>query len=221
MLRDTAIAEIQRGLAFRTDQFDNIVLCLQKAQRLLERGRTLPYFLKQEWATFTLVEEQVDYTLPTGFLREAEDGPPQVWDSTGTEFSHILEKLTDTELSLGGLWGSEISDTTGIPRVYSLNKSSISFSPAPTDVASMTIYWHYYKAADSLATNIENAWLEEETGAPEVLIARAGMLMAEDLFNDAAYGKFQKQFVEAYTGMLGDTIQRAEANDPLYMGGRL
>ena len=64
-------------------------------------------------------------------------------------------------------------------------------------------------------------WLEEEYGAPEVLIARAGMIVAEDLFNQPAYEKFQKRFLEAYAGMLGDTIQRQEANKPLYMGGRL
>ena len=48
MLRDVAVADIQKALGFRTDQYDNCVAALQTAQRLLERGRTLPYFLLEE-----------------------------------------------------------------------------------------------------------------------------------------------------------------------------
>jgi len=214
MLRDTAIAEIQRGLAFRTDQFDNIVLCLQKAQRLLERGRTLPYFLKEEDVEVPILTGASTFALPVRFLREVDDAGLHTLDSEDRRV--YLEKM---DHKTGALRFQDPDADDGMPIAYSLLVDTVQFWPA-TD-ADRTLVWSYYQGAESLATNIENAWLEEEYGAPEVLIARAGMLMAEDLFNDAAYQKFQRQFVEAYGGMLGDTFQRESANYPLYMGGRL
>jgi len=215
MLRDAAIARIQEGLAFRTDNFDRIVQRLQDAQRLLERGRTLPYFLLEENAEIEVLALANTFPLPTGFLREEAEGGLRLLDQ---DDSHVvyLEKVDYRN----GILSYQVDDTDeGQPQAYALLKSTVQFWPA-TDI-DRTLTWSYYKSGESLSTNIENSWLDEETGAPEVLWSRAGMMMAQDLFNDAAKAKFQEIFFEAYSGMLGDTFQREIENKPLYMNGRL
>ena len=214
MLRDAAIADIQKGLGFRTDQFDNCVAALQSAQRLLERGRTLPYFLQEEDVVVPILTGEASFALPERFLREVDDVGLHTLDDEDRVL--YLEKM-DHQVAV--LRFQHVDADPGRPIAYSLLKATVALWP--TTDRDRTLIWTYYRGGESLATNIENAWLDEEYGAPEVLIARAGMIVAEDLFNTEAYGKFQRRFLEAYAGMLGDTIQRQEANKPLYMGGRL
>jgi hypothetical protein len=212
VLRDAAVVRIQRGLGFRTDQVDNIVEALQEAQRLLERGRTLPYFLLEEDQDIAVVADERSVALPERFLREHPEERMHFYDSAGA--LRFLEKM-----DFDYIHPSFVDEDSGQPTAYVLRKNTLEIFPLPD--ADYTLVWSYYKGAESLATNLENAWLEEEYGAPEVLIGRAGMIVAADLTNATAFAKFQAMFNEAFVGMIADGVQRDQENNPLYMNGRL
>lgn len=217
MLRSAAVARIQRGLGFRTDQTDNIISALQEAQRLLERGRTLPFFLLSEASSLVTVAGTSLYNLPTRFLREQDDNKLRYVASTGGIV--FLEKMTnDKQRAL--FW--DIPTATfqvGAPLSYAIRKTQVRLIPTPDAV--YTLSWGVYIGAEPLSADIENAWLEEESGAPEVLINRAGMLLAEDLGNEKALERFTKKFGESWAGMFGDTTKREEENMPLEMGSSM
>lgn len=213
MLRSAAISRIQRGLGFRTDLTDEIIAALKEAQRLLERGRTLPYFLLQESQSFSVASGSAEISLPTGFLREKEDERFHFTSSESDELV-FLEKL-----GFNVLKGRFADEDDGEPAAYCIRKSTVIIAPdRDTDY---TLTWSYYKTGTALDSDIENEWLEEEYGAPEVLIGKAGMIMAEDLIDAEAFAKFSKMYAEAWTGMIADDIERQDVGRPLLMGGRL
>lgn len=217
MLRSAAISIIQRGLGFRTDLSDEIVSALQQAQRLLEQGRSLPDFLKEEDATLTVTSGTADIAFPTGFIREV-DGETFRRTDTNTERIVKLEKFIDLTLLRQTLETPETDP--GAPIAYYVRKASFAFFPERD--ASYDLTYSYYKKATELTSDIENAWL---ASAPDVLIGRAGMLIAEDLGSDpgmkARYLKFKDMHDVAWRGMFSETILRSEANYPMNMGGRL
>lgn len=212
-LRSEAITRIQRGLGFRSDQSDAIVSSLKEAQRHLERGKSLPWFLVQENVTLTFLTGSADVSLPTGFLREKEGESVYLIDTT-TGAPVFLEKVSFDE-------GSEIytdDDATSMrPQAYTVRKASIRSWPVGRDT-SYHAFWSYYKAADELSSDIQNAWLEH---APEVLIGRAGIILARDLRNKSAVELFTEMYVEAWKGVFAQGIDREDVGDPIRVGGRL
>ena len=75
MTRDDAVTFIKFNLGNRTGtELDAAIIArLAQAQRLLEQGRSLPYFLKLEDQVFVLPPGGADVPFPTGFLREVQD----------------------------------------------------------------------------------------------------------------------------------------------------
>lgn len=212
MDRTAAVTRIKRGLGFRSDLDDTIVDALKEAQRLLERGRTLPYFLMQEDQSLSVTSGSAEISLPTGFLKEVDD--------QGPHYINTDDKIVFTEkldFDVGTLRFQSVD--AGAPLAYALRKSTLVFWPS-RDTA-YTLTWSYYKSATALTTDVENEWLEESRGCPEALIGRAGMILAEDLENATAYTKFSKMYAEAWQGLLGATVERQLANKPLHMGGKL
>ena len=210
MTRDEAVSFIQVELGFRTDQTDNIIARLKQAQRLFELGRSLPWFLVQEDATLTATTGSGEIALPTGFIREVPHETLRYYSSTDTE-EVFLEKLSLVEAV------SRFTDVdAGAPLAYVLRKSTVAIYPERDTSYALT--WSYYKQADELSTNITNAWL---TNAPDALIGRAGMLIAEVLKNQSALVKFTSLYREGWAAAFAQTIMREEDNDPLYVGGQL
>lgn len=210
MLRSVAVARIQRGLGFRADQVDNIILQLQESQRFLEKGRSLPRFLKQEDATLVVASGTGQVAFPTGFLREVDGELLRYYDTDDEEYV-FLEKLTKDE-SLSRF----VDVDAGPPIAYAVRKAGIDFFPERD--ASYNLTWTYYKSAEALTSDIENAWL---ASAPEVLIGHAGMAMAKDLRDMEAVSIFQAMHAEAWKNMFADDILLEEVGDPVYVGGRL
>lgn len=210
MLRSVAVARIKRGLDFRTTGDDNIVLQLQESQRLLEKGKTLPRFLVQESEAFSATSGSAALTLPTGFIREVPDEGFTYYDTADEEYKE-LEKLSYNE-AVVRFTGVD----AGAPQAYVLRNSTVLIYPSRDTTYSLT--WSYYKAADSLTSDIENAWLANN---PEALIGHAGMVYARDLGNQAAMARFEQMFKEAWGGQFAEDILREADNDPLYLGGRL
>lgn len=212
MLRSAAVAEMQKILGFRTDRENECISALQTAQRLLERGRSLPYFLKQESQTLTVASGSGETDLPERFLREVQDEGPTFVNSDGDLIE--IEKVTyDIAKS------RFVSEDAGAPVAYALRKETLWFRPDRD--TSYSLSWGYYKGAVILDSEVENEWLEEELGAPEVLWARAGMHLAKIMRNATAYDLFKEVYVEAWVGMQGDTIEREAENLPLFLGERL
>lgn len=212
MLRSAAITRIQRGLGFRSDQSDNIVSALQEAQRLLEKGRSLPFFLLQEGQTLTFTSGSAEIALPTGFIREKSGEHPYALDDTGVPV--FLEKLTFEE---GTMRFVSETITARKPVAYTLRTSTIKSWPPERD-ASYDFTWSYYKAADVLSSDVENAWL---ASAPEALIGRAGMILATDLRNKSALDLFKGMYAEAWSGAFAEGVLREDEGDEIIVGGRL
>jgi|SRR3990167_5553359 len=209
--RATAVSRIQRGLGFRTDLEDEIVDALKEAQRLLERGKSLPYFLLGEDQTLTVASGSADVSLPTGFIREKQDEPLRFTDSDNN-----LIKLEKVSLDVGVTRFADVD--AGKPQAYALRKSAIKFFPTRDTAYSLT--WSYFVAADELTTDITNAWL---TNAPEVLVGAAGMIISSDLGanGEKAMAKFQQMFNIAWAGVFAEGVLREDENKPVIVGGRL
>lgn len=216
MNRDDAVTIIQRGLGYRDDQATEIQSAIQQAQRLLEAGRTLPDFLKEEDASLAVASGSAEIDLPDDFIREVDNEGLHYTDAEGKLV--FLEKFTDLARMRASL--PEDETDAGKPLAYYLRKDTIVIFPERD--AAYTLTWSYYAKDDVISSNTENAWLLH---APDVIIGRAGMLIAEDLGTDPGmekrYAKFQKLYAEAWSGMFADDVLRGEANYPLHMGSRL
>lgn len=198
MLRSTAVSRIQRGLGFRTDLEDECISALQEAQREFERARTLPWFLVEEDQTLSVTSGTQTVALPDGFLMEVEDDGLH-YTSTDAGLVYLTKRPFD-EAKL------YYRDTdAGEPLSYSLRKASLYVFPEPD--TNYTLTWSYFKAADVLTSDVENAWLEN---VPELLIAKAGLILAMDLENADSTKKFAAMF-ETWNNWLVREIARRES----------
>lgn len=211
MLRSAAVTRIQDGLGFSTRQGDKIVLRLQEAQRELEKGKTLPPFLLQENQTLALLINTSTVARPAGFLRIDDAFKPYFIPvgETRASFLSIKRDFTDA-------LEANFSDELTGPRVLVVRNTRIDF--VYNSDANYTIIWQYYKAADSLATDIENAWL---LNAPDWLIGEAGWRMAMDLRDKDAVVVFDNLRKTGRAAVFGEIVAAEEASGPLIMGANL
>jgi len=215
MLRSAAVARINQGIGFRAagNALEaNIILMLQEAQRDLEKGKTLPKFLLQEEQPLILLEGSPAVNLPTGFLRLGDDLGIVAYGYGGV--TTRLRPLIYIDL-IDAYWASD-DVVPGLPVAYSIRKDNIVFSSyADQDY---TFYWDYYKAADPLTSDIENAWL---ANAPEWLIGEAGWRLAMDLGNADAVLKFDQMRKAGNRAIIGEEIAGELAAGPYRMGANL
>lgn len=205
MDRDTAIQRIQRGLGFRTDLSSEIALAMQEQQRLLELGKTLPWFLLQEDQILTLPVATRSVNLPTGFIRMEDEG----FFYTSTEDGEI-EVIRRPYAEARDFYADR---DAGGPEAYSLRKTSFYFFPEPDTGYSLT--YSYYKQADVLTTNVENAWLAY---APEVLIGAAGVSIATDVRDATAVQTFTALYTVGMNALMAEIAAREENNMPRALG---
>ena len=199
MLRSAAISRIQQGLGWRSDLTTPIVSALQEAQRELEGGQTLPWFLLQEDQTFSAtVANGGAVTLPTGFLKFHKDEGPQI-TSTDQGIKYLPHKPFDE----AKVFYADTDD--GEPQAYTLRSTTVKFWPTPDATYSVTA--SYYKRGTLLDSDITNAWLTE---APELLIARAGLIVAVDLENEVSTKKFAAMFTKWQSWLMAEMADREE-----------
>lgn len=215
MTRDEAVIEVRRILGFRgTDQNDNIVLAMRQAQRLLEMGRSLPWFLIEEDTTLTGTADVAYVALPTGFLREVDD-EPWYFSMSGEDDVVKMKKMPWDWVQDAGRNPEDGEVEEGLAYYYALRKTRIYVRPVPT--AAWTMVGSYYKAADTLDTASSNAWL---TYAPELIYGSAALSMAQDLRDEKAEKKAREVVAIASASVLADTIQRELGNREIIMGGQ-
>lgn len=218
MTRTEAVRRINDGLGFLPDGHSlesKIILRLQEAQRDLESGKTLPKFLLQEDQTLTLTVATHTTALPTGFIRENDDTRIRFLP-VGSDLPDFLERKLYIDAVAANI---REEDEPVSPSVYVIRKSVVDF--ITTADATYTLYWDYYKRADVLTSDIENAWLASLDGGAEWLIGKAGKKIAADSRDKDAIALFADMEREGRAACLGEIIASEEASGPYVMGANL
>lgn len=211
MNRTAAVTRIKAALGFiqGSQHDDQIVLRLQEAQDDLEQGKTLPKFLIAEDQPLILTIATNAVSLPSGFLREVDDELPR-YTPNGEDSPVFIQRKHFIDAR-----NAFEADETGGPKVYVLRKSSLYFFPTADQTYALT--WSYYKAADPLTSDIENAWLADRAGK-WWLTAEAGLLMARDLRDAGAMQMFTDMANRWRTAVFGEIVAAEDAGGPIAMG---
>lgn len=188
MLRDAAVARVKQGLGFKKNLDAEIVIAFQELQADLETSSELPFFLRKKYAaSFATVASTRTVNAPTDFIREWDDDPLSIIYTDGTNTSYTQELIKDSPAFLKLRWPQETLPLTSlsVPKGYARINDTFYFYPLPSQV--FTFDGSYYAKDDLLTTNIENKWLKE---LPYILIARAGLQLAQGLHDDKALTTF-------------------------------
>lgn len=218
MLRSEAILIIKRGLGFRQTQDVAIVAALKEAQRDLELGKTLPNFLIEFDAPIAVTSGVNSVTLPTGFIRLTDEYDMFYVNSSGSNVTLPRKNFTEAQQAFVGSGDPDDTDVIPVagsyPKVFSvLNKTEAVLTPTP--MVSFTAFLTYYKAADLLDSDIENAWLRN---APNYLIGLAGMTVAGNLRDKDALAEFTRRAKMGGSGLMADIVEDELAGRPLVLG---
>jgi hypothetical protein len=212
MTRLEAVTLIQDRLGQRTGIENQIVKELQAAQRRLEAGATLPWFLLKKSTALATVANTQTLALPAGFLLENEEGGFWIQDTDG-ERTFLVKGDYGTFSVDECLLDSD--NPVRRPTNYSLIAGVIYFFPIPTAVYPLEMT--YYGADTVLTTDAgTNLWL---LNASEVLICRAGMSLAKFLRDGEALAIFSDDFREAWADLLAKNIQFKMAGMGMVLGG--
>lgn len=178
MDRDTAITIVKRRLGQRSDNLDTQIIDeMDNVQLELEMNPVLPWFLLSEDQSASTVVDEDRVRVPTGFLREYEDGALWVYDSDADVPWALLVKKPEDMLrkSLG-----DTLDATGQPLYYALSGPYFRLAPVPDAVYTLKIKCY---EADTLPNDFANGadtngWL---TNASQLIIAETVLTMAQHL----------------------------------------
>lgn len=224
MLRDDAVKRVNDALGFRPvghSLTDTIILRMMEAQRDLERGKTLPRFLLLEDQLLLIPAGQHSVALPEGFLRLDDDNLPHFFIPGNPVSPIYLQKMNYSDavkrISFG-FGGQPVAFVTMRNPPFVLRRDSIDLI-VPTQ-SNLTLIWNYYVKGQSLASNIENSWLKEDSGAPEWLIGETGYRIAMDLRDKDAMGLFDDMRQRARAAAFGDQLAEDESAGPFVMGAK-
>jgi len=208
MDRDSAVALIASRLGNRGTALNaQIILELQAAQEELEGLPGLPWFLLFHDTSLTMVANVETLTVPSGFLLE-DDYSRMFLIGTDGGYRTVTKSDYDT------LRGSSFLTGSGYPEKFALQGNTVHFFPTPN--VAYALDWHYYKAADVLTTNIENAWLASAGG---VLINFAGMRIARFLRDQQAVTIFKEDYLTALDRLNKHDEARRQAALDAFLGG--
>lgn len=208
-MRDDAVSRIQQALGFRIDRIAECQAALIEAQRLLEKGQSLPKFMLNEDQPLTLLAGTSSVALPDDFLRRSRDIPITFLPI----YSNRPKEIPWRDYEHARMAYRHYNPRG--PLVAALRKDSIFFTPTADRDYALT--WTYYKKAALLTTNIENVWLSDDN-MPEFIIGVAGLSIASDIRNQAAMAIFQSMQARAKAALFGEQVQD-EADDGITMGG--
>lgn len=175
MTRDEAVAQIQLMLGFRTSLATQIQTQLIIEQSKLESDATLPWFLRKNGTVIHTSPGDPFIPKPADFIREWDEDPLyMIFESDGEAYNVPLVK--DSEAFLRARYNGDES-----PRGYVEFATQWKLVPTPTQ--DFSVNYSYYAKEPVLSSNIENNWLKFNH---EVLIGRAGMIIATGLRDKAA-----------------------------------
>lgn len=214
MNRDAAIAQIMRDLGNRTGTYISTLVLdkLIEAQVDLESGKTLPKFLLVEDAALVLSVGTFSTALPTGFIRWTTK--PH-YTPTGEDEPFFIEPKVDYESALKA---QSQTSRTG-PQVFVIRQSTINF--ITTADVTYNLVWSYYAHAQVLSSNVENAWLGNQSGGAQWLIGEAGWRSAMVLRDADAITIFDRIRTSGRAACFGETIAAEDSMGPIIMGANL
>lgn len=208
-----AVTNIAKKLGNRTDLDESIKAEIKLAQAELEASRTLPWFLLQEELYTTIAAGDKRVQIPSDFLREYENGALWVEDTDAGTFTQ-LTKVHFDDLRRVELITSD-DDENAAPTYYALAGTFFHIVPAPAEATRLRIMC--YRRADELTDPSDtNLWLDNN---PELLLAKAGMRMAQYLRSTELYAMFQSQYTENMTSQEQANVAREMENFEGCMGG--
>lgn len=212
MTLSEVVANIARKLGNRTDLDAAIADEVRLAQIELEAARQLPWFLLDEEQYIDIAAETDRLALPTGFLREYEKGALWRYDADVGKYQKLVKLALD---DLRDVTADTEDDSDTVPMYYALAGKYFHLAPVPGDTVRLQILC--YTRDDTLTLDGDtNDFL---TYNPELLLAKAGMRMAQWLQNPGAFAMFQSQYVEAATAQEAQNTAREMENFEAEMGG--
>lgn len=207
MDRDTVVARVHKRLGNRSGLDTDIRNEIQLTQETLEHGIELPWFLKTNDATLVTVASVATVALPTDYLRDIDENPLWIQDTTG-----LWNIVTKERLDV--LKAKVYETDPSLPRNYALFGESVHLFPTPDAVYPLDFY--YYGADTVVTSNIENQWLKY---APNLIISSVGLEIAAYSRDAEALAYFTPKVVNAVDLLLRENVSRDEAGMKPTMGG--
>ncbi len=208
MLRDEAVARLQRTLGFRTDKSVELIDALKDAQVQLEKLPELPWFLLTEVASISTVAEEERVPLPKDFILEWEEDPLWYFNASADDEDKWTRLEKDTFATL-----RKDLPGAGSPLAYTQDGDYFRIFPTPDAVYVLKMI--YYKTDEVLISNIENFWLKH---FPYLVIGEAGRLIPG--FRDKEALKIFTQWAaEGRAAMRIQTEARRHSTRRYVMGG--
>jgi hypothetical protein len=210
MTRDEAVAIVHQQLGFRSDQANNIVTYMQLAQQTLEKGRTLPWWLRSERSYIYTTANEQRVPIPSDFLREEEGNQLTYIPAATAENTDYVPLDKDFADHLEARYLT----LTGPPEAYALDGVYFRIFPTPDDAYQIRMV--YAKRDTILTSNIENLWLKH---LPYLLIGVAGGMMATSLRDKEAQATFRGWAQEGLGLMYAENDAREHTNMDYQIGG--
>lgn len=206
MTRDELVEIVESRLGLRTGLNSRVGAEVKMAQRILEAGTTLPWFIKK---CIAITVPPVPIVKPTGFIREPDDAPGLRLNIDG---KLVPMKKDDYDFLIRR---EDLYPGTGVPLFYAWNANGYHLFPTPA-IAYTGEFEAYYHDDILVSGGTENAW---STELPEILIAQAGLAMAFTLRSVESVALFKDSLAEAHK-KLGEMNQAHDvAGRTLVIGG--
>lgn len=207
MTRATATSLVMQRLGKRTGLDANVVVELQQAQRDLEDGEFLPWFLKKALDGITTTSGTKVVALPSDFIRETDE---KWWLGTSDGLVRLYK---------GGyseLYERELFDVDYLSSYYyALVGTNMYHFPTPASAMAITGFY-FARDAELSAAETENNWLKYASG---LLVAKAGIRMSKTLRDAEAFKLFESDYAEAYNKLIAANVAREQAASNAVMGG--
>lgn len=185
MLRDTAVARVKQMLGFKQNLDAEIVQAMIEIQEDLERSSELPDFLRKPYTALATAASIQTVTVPPDFIREWEQDPMVITNSSGVDFPITKDEPKFLRLRYPIFDQETGLPNPGVPAGYYLLDRTFYFYPTPDVV--YTINGAYYAKDTDLSANVENKWMKE---LPFLLVARSGLFLAGGLRDKNALASF-------------------------------
>jgi hypothetical protein len=178
-------------------------------QTKLENGAITPWFLAKDSSGLVTAASQRSVTVPTDFIREFQEMPLYLVDSSGTR-QKLLKKSWEELVDIYGL------EATGQPLQYALVGGAFQMFPLPLQVYSLELKYAAKQGDVADDAGSENTWCK---WAPDLVIAVTGeVVAAQYLQNMEMAGGFAAMEAVALRRLDTAEVARDEANRERAMG---
>lgn len=206
MTRDELVEVVESRLGLRTGLNSRVTAEVKMAQRTLEAGNVLPWFLKK---CVPITTPPVPLAKPTGFIREPDDVPGLRLYVYG-----VLTPLKKDDYDFL-IRREDLYPATGIPKFYAWNARGYHLFPQPDTTYTGEFEAYYHDDPLSLGST-ENAW---SLNLPEILIAQAGLAMAFTLRSTESVAIFKDNLADAVKKLAEMNQAHDVAGRTLVIGG--